>query len=143
MVRFVGRLLGARHVPQDGDRFVMFTVALIYLYGSPANGRSQQTVSALWLLAAYPFALFYSAVYTESLYLCAAVAAFFHFHRGELLKASIWGLLVGLTRPNGCFLSVPLGILALDHMFVRGGGLAPAGGGIACCTARQLVVSGQ
>ncbi len=129
LVRFVGRLLGGRYVLAGMViSFVMFTVALIYLYGLARQWLDhEQTVSALWLLAAYPFALFYSAVYTESLYLCAAVAAFFHFHRGELLKASIWGLLVGLTRPNGCFLSVPLGILALDHMFVRGGGLVPAG----------------
>jgi hypothetical protein len=28
--------------------------------------------------------------------------------------------MVGLTRPNGCFLSVPLGILALEHVLDRG-----------------------
>ena len=106
--------------------FAAFFIALIYLYGLARQWLDhEQTVTALWLLASYPFALFYSAVYTESLYLCAAVGAFFHFHRGELLKASAWGLVVGLTRPNGCFLSVPLGILALEHVFARG--LGPAG----------------
>jgi Mannosyltransferase (PIG-V) len=126
-MRAVGRLLGSRHVLGGMVvSFAAFFIALIYLYGLARQWLDhEQTVTALWLLASYPFALFYSAVYTESLYLCAAVGAFFHFHRGELLKASAWGLVVGLTRPNGCFLSVPLGILALEHVFARG--LGPAG----------------
>jgi len=69
--------------------------------------------AALLLLAAYPFALFYSAAYTESLFLLGALGAWFHFRRGEAIPAIAWGLLTGLTRPNGCFLSIPLGLLAL------------------------------
>ena len=70
--------------------------------------------SAVALVAAYPFALFFSAAYTESLFLLGAVAAFYHFRRREWLAAAAWGGLVGLTRPNGCFLSVPLGIMAVE-----------------------------
>jgi hypothetical protein len=126
-MRAVGRLLGSRYVLGGMIlSFAAFLVALIYLYGLARQWLDhEQTVTALWLLASYPFALFYSAVYTESLYLCAAVAAFFHFHRGQLVKASIWGLVVGLTRPNGCFLSVPLGMLALEHLFRSGGEAGP------------------
>ena len=69
--------------------------------------------AALWLLAAYPFALFYSAAYTESLFLLAALGTWFHFRRDQSAATIGWGLLAGLTRPNGCFLSVPLGLLAL------------------------------
>ena len=36
----------------------------------------------------------------------------FRSHR-EFVKASVWGLLVGLTRPNGCFLSIPLALMAI------------------------------
>ena len=39
--------------------------------------------AALWLLAAYPFALFYSAAYTESLFLLAALGTWFHFRRDQ------------------------------------------------------------
>ena len=56
-------------------------------------------------MAAYPFAVFFSAPYTEALFVLGAVAAFYHFRRAEWLQAAAWGLLVGLTRPNGCFLS--------------------------------------
>ncbi len=81
--------------------------------------------AALWLLAAYPFALFYSAAYTESLFLLAALGTWFHFRRNDHAATVGWGLLAGLTRPNGCFLSIPLGLLALG---VRdaGGQRAPA-----------------
>ena len=69
--------------------------------------------SALLLLASYPFALFFSAAYTESLFLLAALGAWYHFRRDDTLRAVAWGLLAGLSRPNGCFLSIPLGLLAL------------------------------
>ena len=65
------------------------------------------------LLAAYPFAVFFSAPYTESLFLLGTIAAVYHFRRSEWIAAAIWGLLVGLTRPNGCFLSAALAIAAL------------------------------
>jgi hypothetical protein len=68
---------------------------------------------AVILLAAYPFALFYSAAYTESLYLLAALGAWYHFRHREWATAALWGLLAGLTRPNGFLLAVPLGLFAL------------------------------
>jgi Mannosyltransferase (PIG-V) len=69
--------------------------------------------AAVLFLAAYPFALFYSAAYTESLFLFAALGAWSAFRRDRLWASAAWGLLAGLTRPNGCFLSIPLGLLAL------------------------------
>lgn len=73
--------------------------------------------AAVGLLAAYPFSVFFSAPYTESLFLLGAAGAVYHFRRDELLKASAWGLLVGLTRPNGCFLSVVLACLIAEHLW--------------------------
>jgi hypothetical protein len=67
---------------------------------------------AVALLAAYPFSVFYSAAYTESVFLLGTVAAFYHFSRGQFGRAAIWGLFVGLTRPNGCFLSLALAVSA-------------------------------
>ena len=66
-----------------------------------------------FLLAAYPFAVFFSAPYTESLYLLGTIAAVYHFRRSDWLASSAWGLLVGLTRPNGFFLSAALGLVVL------------------------------
>jgi hypothetical protein len=92
-----------------------FLGALIYLHRFAGDmlGDDERASYSVWLIASFPFALFYSAIYTESLYLLGAVGAFHHFRRRELWRAGAWGLLVGLTRPNGCLLSVPLAILAL------------------------------
>jgi hypothetical protein len=65
------------------------------------------------LLSAFPYAVFFSAVYTESLFLLLTVAAFYAMRRGHLEWAALSGLLAGLTRPNGFWLSLPLACLAL------------------------------
>lgn len=72
--------------------------------------------AAVALLAAYPFAVFFSAPYTESVFLLGCLGAVYHFRRGELGPASAWGLLVGLTRPNGCFLSAVLAVMVLERL---------------------------
>jgi hypothetical protein len=61
--------------------------------------------------------VFFSVPYTEALFLLGCVGAFYHFHRAEWIRAAIWGLLVGLTRPNGAFLSVALAVLALQQVW--------------------------
>ena len=76
----------------------------------------ERAAGATLLLAAYPFACFFNAPYTESLFLLASVAAAYHFGRAEWAYAAGWGFLAGLTRPNGFFLSVPLALLALRQL---------------------------
>ena len=77
-----------------------------------AGGR-EAAASAPLLLAAYPFAVFFSAPYSESLFLLGAAGAFYHFHREQWVKACLFGLLTGFSRPNGALVSIPLGLLAL------------------------------
>lgn len=73
----------------------------------------EKAVTAVTLLAMYPFAVFFSAAYTEALFLLTMIGAVYHFHRNELVRAALWGLLCGLTRPNGAFLSVVLALMAI------------------------------
>src|SRR5262249_20749505 len=63
---------------------------------------------AVLLLATYPFALYYSTVYTESLYLCALAGSFYAMKRQRFGWAALAGLAAGLTRPNGLWLTVSL-----------------------------------
>ena len=102
-----------------------FAWALYYLsrLGALLSGDEAAAATPL-LLAAYPFAVFFSAPYTESIFLLGSVGAFFHFHRGEWLRASAFGLLAGLSRPNGCLVSIPLAILALEPLWTARQGLA-------------------
>jgi hypothetical protein len=92
-----------------------FAWAAVYLWRLARDTiGADRATAAVALLAAYPFAVFYSAPYTESLFLLGTVAAIYHFRRSELMKAAAWGLLVGLTRPNGCFLSIVLALLIFE-----------------------------
>ena len=75
----------------------------------------ERAPAATLLLAAYPFAFYFNAPYTESVFLLASVGACFHFLRRDWIAASAWGLLAGLSRPNGFFLAVPLAVLALQR----------------------------
>src|SRR5207247_10357969 len=68
--------------------------------------------ASLCLLAFYPFSIFYGAIYTESFFLLASVGAVHHFKQREHVRAAAWGLLAGLTRPNGFLLAAPLAIQA-------------------------------
>ena len=84
----------------------------------------ERAAGASLLLAAYPFAVFFNAPYTESLFLLGAVAACDHFRRRQWIAASCWGLLVGLTRPNGCLVSIPLAVMAAEPWLTqRAGGV--------------------
>lgn len=134
VVRGVGRLLGGT-LPSyilAGTlvSLAAFFGALIYLYGLARDTLDdEQARFAQWLLAAYPFAYFFGAVYTESLFLLGATGAFYHFTKGHFGRAAAWGLLAGLTRHVGCFISVPLALLAVTPWLpprLAGGPLQPA-----------------
>jgi hypothetical protein len=97
-----------------------FTWALVYLFRLAREQLTEdEAFGALLLLAAYPFAVFFSAPYTEALFLLSSAAAFYHLRRRAIVAAACWGLLAGLARPNGCLLSVPLGLMALGDVWPR------------------------
>ena len=129
LMRAFGPVVGAtaRGLPREqrmarmlwagvGISLASFLLALYYLMKLGTFLLDEERArSAVILIATYPFACFYNAPYTESLFLLGTVAASFHFLRGQFARAAAWGLLVGLTRPNGFLLAVPLGILALQQ----------------------------
>jgi len=119
LMRGAGRLLGGASTAYllGGTlvSLVAFVWALAYMFRFARDtlGDADKASAAMWLLAAYPFALFFSAAYSESVYLLAILAACFHFRRGEFVRAGAWGLLAGLDRAPGCFLSLALGLMAI------------------------------
>jgi Gpi18-like mannosyltransferase len=97
-----------------------FLGALIYVYRlARLDLPPDRARLALALLASYPFAVFFGAPYTESVFLLEAAAAFYYLRGGRPLAASVAALLAGLTRPNGCVLAVPLACLALGGTSAR------------------------
>jgi hypothetical protein len=93
-----------------------FLVALVYLARlTRLLAGDDAARAAPLLLATFPFAAFFNAPYTEALFLLGAVGSFYHFHRKRWLGACGFGLLVGFSRPNGCLVSVPLAVLAVQQ----------------------------
>ena len=125
LVRVIGRLFGGHAAGYVSAGMTVslaaFFAALLYFYALARDFLDDERARyALWLIACYPFALFFAAVYTESLFLLAAVAAFYHMTRAQFGRAMAWGLLVGLTKANGAALSIPLAMLAISPALRRG-----------------------
>ena len=64
-------------------------------------------------VAVFPFAYFFTQVYTESLFLLMSVSAVAAAVAARWGWAGVFGALAALTRPNGILILVPLGFLAL------------------------------
>ena len=110
LMRWGGALLGG-HPLLAGTiaSFAAFAGAIALLYRLAVLELGEEKArSVLLLLSTYPFALFYSAVYTESVFLLLTVGAFYAMRRRYLVLAALSGLAAGLTRPNGFWLALPL-----------------------------------
>ena len=105
---------------------VSFFIALMYLLKLARQliGDEDRSVAAITLLAAYPFAIFFSVAYTEALFLLTVAGAIYHFHNNQLVRSFLWGALAGLTRPPGCLLSIVLALMAVAPLW-DGKSLAP------------------
>lgn len=78
--------------------------SLCALDGADGAGQARATV----ITAAYPFAVYFSAPYTEGLALLGLTGTVLALRRGRLLPAALLGILTGLTRSNGWTLSAAL-----------------------------------
>jgi hypothetical protein len=91
-----------------------FLIGLCYFWRWTADKLGSDTATtAVWLLSAFPSAIFFSAVYTESLYLLLATAACYYVERNLFARSAMAGVLGGLVRPNGLLLSIPIAWIAL------------------------------
>ena len=92
-----------------GALLVLYRLILLD-YGETALARR-----ALWALALFPTALFFSAVYTESLFLLLSVSALYLWRRDYLWLAGLVGIAAALTRSAGVFLILPFLALIWDR----------------------------
>jgi hypothetical protein len=63
---------------------------------------------SVWYLALFPTSFFFSAFYSESLYLLLVLAAFYSGWRQKWWLAGMIGFLIALTRPVGFIIFFPL-----------------------------------
>jgi hypothetical protein len=123
LIRLATSLTWVRNVPLEVKlgwtatllSILAFTGAAVYVQKLVAGWIHRDTARvAVLLLATYPFAIFYSAAYSEALFLLAVAGAWYHLERSHNGRAFAWGLIVGLTRPNGALLVPTLLTLALS-----------------------------
>jgi hypothetical protein len=97
-----------------------FATAAVLLWRLVAAERGR---SAAWtsvaLLASYPFALFFGQPYTESLFLLSAVGAVAFASQGQIWHSAAFGVLAGLSRPNGLLVGVFLLLCWLGYDALR------------------------
>lgn len=88
-----------------------FCVALVRL-GRLAGQDTRDIAAgrrAVVLLSAWPFAFFFSAPYSEALFLLTSVSTVLAWRESHGLgRAFAWGVAAGLTRSNGWTLAIPL-----------------------------------
>ncbi|HXG89967.1 MAG TPA: mannosyltransferase family protein [Vicinamibacterales bacterium] len=120
MLMRYGSLLFGRDTMWTGVAisWVAFFAALVYLFRLARQRLGDEAaITSVGLIACYPFAFFFSTAYTEALFLLTIVAACYHFERDELWRAMWWGLAAGLSRPNGCLLSIVLALIAIPPVW--------------------------
>src|SRR5579872_7413884 len=75
---------------------------------------------ALFFLSFYPYALFFFAGYTESLFLLLTLALFLALRRGRAIDwwlAGLFGLLASATRSTGLLLTIPFLVVYIQRFW--------------------------
>jgi hypothetical protein len=96
---------------------VAFWVALEVVYRLvEMDFGPRPAMATVWLLALFPVSLFYSAVYTESLFLALSAGCIYAARRDRWVWAGILGGLASATRSMGLLLLVPLAVLYVQQL---------------------------
>jgi hypothetical protein len=94
-----------------------FLAALLLLHRMVrARFGADAATRCIILLSVFPFSFYFSAVYSESLFLLLAVGSLYLGHQGRWASASVCALLCGATRAPGVALAPALGLLYLERI---------------------------
>src|SRR5262245_22491805 len=96
---------------------VAFLAALVLLHRMARERFGEEPAFRLvLLLSVFPFSFYFSAVYSESLFLLLAVGSLYLAHHARWATASICALLCGATRAPGLALAPALGLIYLERI---------------------------
>ncbi|MFN8623164.1 MAG: mannosyltransferase family protein [Chloroflexota bacterium] len=97
-----------------------FLLGLGYVYALARHEFEDRTASrAVFYVAAAPTAIFFMAMYTESLFLLVTAATFYYARTGRWLGAAIAGALAAATRNTGATLALVVALEALRQAGFR------------------------
>jgi hypothetical protein len=88
---------------------VLFFVSLFLFYDLTKIifGNNNFALISTVFFAFWPGALFYSTVYSESLFMTFAIGAFYLMEKGKSGKSAVLGFFAALTRTNGFLILIP------------------------------------
>jgi hypothetical protein len=112
LIRIFGFVLRSDLIAGIVISLICFAAALWLLYKLVALDFSAKVAETTVLLVAFcPMAFFFSAVYTESLFLMLSLGCIYCARRDRWLYAGLLGVLASATRIEGVILVVPLAML--------------------------------
>jgi hypothetical protein len=114
LVRGVGEVLRSELIAGVAISLVCFAVSLVLLYRLAALELGDERARiCVMLLAFSPMAYYFSAVYTESLFLALSVGCVYQARRGRWASASVLGAVAAASRNTGVVLVIPIALLYL------------------------------
>jgi len=110
LMRYVGKLTGLDYLTAGLIiSQIAIIAAVIYLYQLIKNDYSQSIAwSSIVFLLIFPTAFFFTLVYTEALFICLVVMAFYYARENKWPIVGLLGFLLALTKPWGVALLIPL-----------------------------------
>lgn len=92
-------------------------LAIIFLYKLFRLDTDNKTAFlAIFFILIFPTSYFFTAIYTESLFLLLAVYTFYFARKNKFVLAGLAGYFAALTRPVGIFLMIPI---IIELIFAR------------------------
>jgi hypothetical protein len=120
LVKMVAALIGNVFVSGLLVSHVAFLVALGYLYSLTRREFDDETAArAVFYLAAAPTSVFFSAMYTESLFVALVIATFYYSRQQQWDLAALCGALAAATRNTGVLLAAVIALEGLHHYGFR------------------------
>jgi Mannosyltransferase (PIG-V) len=114
LTRGVGVVIGSDLIAGVLLSLVAFAIALLLLYRLVALELDHQLARVTVMLVAFcPMAYFFSAVYSESIYLALSVGCILQARLGRWARAGLLGGIAAASRNSGIVLVVPIVLLYL------------------------------
>ncbi len=109
LIRIAGALTGSQLVAGLIISNAASFLAMLYLYKLIEHEYNRHVAQrATFYVSIFPTAIFFSAVYSESLFLFLTVASFYYVRERRWVLAGAFGFLAALTRSEGVLLAAPL-----------------------------------
>jgi Mannosyltransferase (PIG-V) len=109
LIRIVGGFTGSDLIAGLLVSNAASFLALLYLYKLIEHEYNRHVAQrATFFVSIFPTAIFFSAVYSEALFLFLTVASFYYVRERRWLLAGAFGFFAALTRSEGVLLAVPL-----------------------------------